>query len=158
MLDHTHFDLFLQGITFDTTSYEGKRTIARNDGHLRSKRILAKIRDLDQWTTTGSRDLTGPIHSIRRATELHPTIEDFRTYMENNPSLLHKFDAMFAEIPSMSQYQIDPNGGVQVRTYIDFLHMLNLYISQGPPWLYSTPGQRAFAGAPINAALVSVRA
>jgi phosphatidylserine decarboxylase len=84
---------------------------------------------------------------------LHPTLQEFKTFIETNPTILQLFHSMFREVPSTSPYDYDPSGQPQIRDYLTMLRVFNVLMAKGPYWIYNAEGQKALIGFPFNAAL-----
>lgn len=91
--------------------------------------------------------------AITATQELHPTLQEFKKFIETNPTVLKLFHRMFREIPTISPYDQDPNGQPQVRNYMTMLRVFNALMKRGPYWMYTTEGQKGLVGFPFNAVL-----
>nr|CAD70424.1 related to phosphatidylserine decarboxylase 2 [Neurospora crassa] len=60
---------------------------------------------------------------------------------------------MLQQIPNAPLYDKNPTGGPQFRNWTDLLCAFNDQLTQGPVWLYNTPGQQGLIGFPFNALL-----
>lgn len=81
--------------------------------------------------------------------ELHPVLKEFQFTIEDDPILFMLFTRMFQEVPEAT----DPTGRPQVRDYMHMLRAFNVVLSMGPPWAYTTAGEKGAIGAPITAIL-----
>lgn len=81
--------------------------------------------------------------------ELHPVLKQFKSTIEDDPILYMLFTRMFTETPEAT----DPTGRPQVRDYKHMLAAFNVVLSMGPPWVYTTAGEKGAIGAPITAIL-----
>jgi phosphatidylserine decarboxylase len=78
---------------------------------------------------------------------LHPVLQEFQSTIENDPVLFMLFTRMFKEDPEAR----DPIGRPEVQDYKHMIRAFNLVISMGPPWAYTTAGEKGAVGAPITA-------
>lgn len=97
--------------------------------------------------------------SIQRLsnTELHPSVKGLWNLIENNPEVHSLFTQMLQQVPNTPPYDKTPFGGAQARNWRDLLHAFNDQLSQGPVWLYDTPGQQGLIGFSFNVLLVRYR-
>ncbi|KAK5114385.1 hypothetical protein LTR85_010207 [Meristemomyces frigidus] len=79
--------------------------------------------------------------------ELHPVLQEFQATIEDDPILFMLFTRMFHEVPQAQ----DPTGRPQVKDYKHMLKAFNVVLSMGPPWAYTTAGEKGAIGAPITA-------
>lgn len=79
--------------------------------------------------------------------DLHPVLKEFKRTIEDDPVLFMLFTRMFSEVPEAT----DPTGRPEVKDYMHMLKAFNIVISMGPPWAYTTAGQKGAIGAPITA-------
>lgn len=79
--------------------------------------------------------------------ELHPVLKEFQSTIENDPILFMLFTRMFHEVPESR----DPTGRPEVKDFHHMLRAFNVVLSMGPPWAYTTAGQKGAIGAPITA-------
>ncbi|KAK5129614.1 hypothetical protein LTR08_003013 [Meristemomyces frigidus] len=79
--------------------------------------------------------------------DLHPVLKEFQATIEDDPILFMLFTRMFHEVPEAQ----DPTGRPQVRDYKHMLKAFNVVLSMGPPWVYTTAGEKGAIGAPITA-------
>jgi phosphatidylserine decarboxylase len=79
--------------------------------------------------------------------ELHPVLKEFQSTIENDPILFMLFTRMFHEVPESR----DPTGRPEVRDFHHMLRAFNVVLSMGPPWAYTSAGQKGAIGAPITA-------
>jgi phosphatidylserine decarboxylase len=67
--------------------------------------------------------------------DLHPVIQEFQQFIENNTRIYLLFHNMFDEIPSKKPYNNDPTGAhKQVRDYQHMLQLLNHILTTAPSW------------------------
>lgn len=85
--------------------------------------------------------------------ELHPTLQEFKTFIETDATVFQLFHRMFRDIPSISPYDQDPSGQPQIRDYLTMLQVFNVLMTRGPYWMYQTEGQKGLVGFPFNAVL-----
>lgn len=78
---------------------------------------------------------------------LHPVLREFQHTIEDDPILFMLFTRMFKEDPEAK----DPVGRPEVKDYIHMIKAFNVVISMGPPWAYTTSGEKGAVGAPITA-------
>jgi phosphatidylserine decarboxylase len=93
------------------------------------------------------------MESAAATTELHPTLQEFRIFIETDPRVFQLFHEMFRDIPFTSNYKEDPSGQPQVRDYLTMLSVFNILMTRGPCWTYTTEGQQSLVGFPFNAVL-----
>lgn len=86
-------------------------------------------------------------------TPLNPVLEEFRDVIENDSVLYMLFTLMFEEVPRKSPYYKDPTGRKQLRSYHHMLRVFNIIMTKGPPWMYTTAGQKGMVGFPFSAVL-----
>jgi phosphatidylserine decarboxylase len=91
--------------------------------------------------------------AVASAQQLHPTLQEFKIFIETDSSIFDLFQRMFQEIPSISAYNYDPSGQPQIRDYLTMLRVFNVLMTRGPSWIYNTEGQKALIGFPLNAVL-----
>lgn len=78
---------------------------------------------------------------------LHPVLKEFQSTIEEDPILFMLFTRMFKEDPEAR----DPVGRPEVKDYMHMIQAFNSVISMGPPWAYTTAGEKGAVGAPITA-------
>lgn len=78
---------------------------------------------------------------------LHPVLREFQSTIEDDPILFMLFTRMFKEDPEAK----DPIGRPEVKDYKHMISAFNVVISMGPPWAYTTAGEKGAVGAPITA-------
>lgn len=81
--------------------------------------------------------------------ELHPVLKEFQRTIEDDPILYMLVSRMFHEVPEAN----DPTGRPQVHDYKHMLRAFNVVLSMGPPWAYTTAGEKGAIGAPLTAIL-----
>jgi phosphatidylserine decarboxylase len=91
--------------------------------------------------------------AVSSAQALHPTLHEFKMFIETDPTIFHLFQQMFREVPSQSTYDQDPSGQPQIRDYLTMLRVFNVLMVRGPYWVYNTESQKALVGFPFNAVL-----
>lgn len=79
--------------------------------------------------------------------ELHPVLKEFQSTIEDDPILFMLFTRMFHEVPEAE----DPTGHPQVKDYKHMLKAFNVVLHMGPPWAYTSRGEKGAIGAPITA-------
>jgi Phophatidylserine decarboxylase len=77
---------------------------------------------------------------------LHSVLRDFQSIIEEDPILFMLFTRMFTETPEA----MDPIGRPEVKDYKHMIQAFNVVISMGPPWAYTTAGEKGAVGAPIT--------
>ncbi|KAK3503288.1 Phophatidylserine decarboxylase-domain-containing protein [Neurospora crassa] len=88
------------------------------------------------------------------ATEkLHPSVNALWHLIEDNCEVRSLFTQMLQQIPNGPLYDKNPTGGPQFRNWMGLLCAFNNQLTQGPVWLYDTPGQQGLIGFPFNALL-----
>lgn len=87
-------------------------------------------------------------HDGRRATPLHPVIEDLKTLIEGDAEIYMLFHQMFEQVPHRPPYNNDPTGKPQVRDYHLMLRLLNAIMTRAPAF-----NKTDLVGFPINAIL-----
>ncbi|KAK3492117.1 phosphatidylserine decarboxylase-domain-containing protein [Neurospora hispaniola] len=88
------------------------------------------------------------------ATEkLHPSVNALWHLIEDNREVRLLFTQMLQQIPNGPLYDKNPTGGPQFRNWMGLLCAFNNQLTQGPVWLYDTPGQQGLTGFPFNALL-----
>jgi len=75
-----------------------------------------------------------------------PVVQEFKALIDNDPELYMLFTQMFEQIPRTPQYQNDPVGNPQVRSYRDMLKLINQILTQAPEY-----NKTDLVGFPINA-------
>jgi phosphatidylserine decarboxylase len=78
---------------------------------------------------------------------LHPVLKEFQSIIESDPILFMLFTRMFKEDPEAK----DPIGRPEIKDYQHMIRAFNIVISMGPPWAYTTAGEKGAVGAPITA-------
>ena len=91
---------------------------------------------------------------IRPREELQPSIKSLWHLIEHNTDISSLFTQMLEQVPNSPPYDRNPTNGYQFRNWMDLLYAFNDQLSQGPVWLYGTPGQQGLIGFPFNALLV----
>lgn len=86
--------------------------------------------------------------------ELNPTLQEFKTFIETDPTVFRLFHTMFRDVPFLSPYVQDPSGQPQIRDYLTMLNVFNVLMTRGPYWMYTMEGQKGLVGFPFNAVLV----
>ncbi|KAI0780873.1 Phophatidylserine decarboxylase-domain-containing protein [Trametes elegans] len=84
----------------------------------------------------------------RPGTLLHPVIENFRLFIESDPTVYVGFHQMFEQVPTKPPYDNDPSGNPQVRDYNLMLRLFDHIIHAAPKY-----EDNVFVGFPINAIL-----
>lgn len=82
--------------------------------------------------------------------QLTPALQQFKTFIEDNPRIYMYFTQMFEEIPHTSRYSHDPTGVAQVRNYNQMLQILNHIVTRGPSWTDAAEAV-GLVGVPITA-------
>ncbi|CUA75577.1 phosphatidylserine decarboxylase [Rhizoctonia solani] len=80
--------------------------------------------------------------------ELHPTIVEFKSLVDNTPALRRAFTRMFEQVPTHPPYDRDPSLKPQIRDYDTMFKAFNYIITHSIPH-----EDHAFVGFPINAIL-----
>lgn len=84
---------------------------------------------------------------------LSDALVELKEIIENDSVLYMLFSLMFQEVPRKPPYNKDPTGSKQIQDYHHMLRVFNHAMTRGPPWMYSTPGQRGLVGFPFSAVL-----
>jgi len=82
------------------------------------------------------------------ATTFHPVIQEFQEIIEEDPVLFMLFNEMFEQIPSTPDFQTDPVGNPQIRSYRQMLNVMNEVLTQAPEF-----NKSELVGFPINAVI-----
>ncbi|KAI0750815.1 Phophatidylserine decarboxylase-domain-containing protein [Daedaleopsis nitida] len=64
--------------------------------------------------------------------QLHPVIEEFKTFIEGDPVIFMGFHQMFEQIPNKPPYGDDATGNPQIRSYLVMLEVLNDILLEAP--------------------------
>lgn len=88
--------------------------------------------DGDNWVAKIARE------AEKSTAELHPVLKEFQATIENDPILFMLFTRMFQEVPEAR----DPTGRKEVHSYQHMLRAFNIVLAMGPPWAYTTAGQK----------------
>lgn len=81
------------------------------------------------------------------ASHYHRVIQDFKCFIENDPTAYMLFNEMFTQIPRRQRHT-DPSGDAQIRDYRVMLEVLNMILTSPPEFNNSS-----LVGCPINAIL-----
>jgi len=81
-------------------------------------------------------------------TTFHPVIQELQEIIEEDPVLFMLFNEMFEQIPSTSEFQTDPTGNPQIRSYRQMLNVMNEVLTQAPEF-----NKSELVGFPINAVI-----
>ncbi|MFA6657530.1 MAG: phosphatidylserine decarboxylase family protein [Mesotoga sp.] len=81
-------------------------------------------------------------------TTFHPVIQEFQEIIEEDPVLFMLFNEMFEEIPCSPEFQTDPAGNPQIRSYVQMLNVMNEVLTQAPEF-----NKSELVGFPINAVI-----
>ncbi|CBX95063.1 predicted protein [Plenodomus lingam JN3] len=87
-----------------------------------------------------------------KSQKLHPVIQEFKEFIENNTRIFLLASSMFEEIPSKKPYHRDPAGHKQIRDYNHLLEVFSHLLTTAPEWSdhdYSV----GIVGTPFNAVL-----
>lgn len=103
---------------------------------------------------TMGRQETIPIIATEK---LHPSVNALWHLIEDNCEVRSLFTQMLQQIPNGPLYDRNPTGSPQFRNWMGLLCAFNNQLTQGPVWLYDTPGQQGLIGFPFNALLVRYR-
>ena len=95
---------------------------------------------LAQWLN----DLIAEVEKDPKA--FHPVIQEFQSFIENNPDIYMLFSEMFTQVPRKPPYNRNPAGGPQVRHYQHMLQLLNAIMTKAPDF-----NKTGLVGFPINA-------
>ncbi len=95
---------------------------------------------LTKWMTTLLREVDA------EEKPLHPVIEDFKQFIENDPEIFMLFHQMFEQVPRKPPYNKDPTGKPQVRDYRHMLRLVNHIMTKAPAF-----NESELVGFPINA-------
>lgn len=108
-----------------------------------------------QWLeqTTNHRQ-TIPIIATEK---LHPSVNALWHLIEDNCEVRSLFTQMLQQIPNAPLYDKNSTGGPQFRKWMGLLCAFNDQLTEGPVWLYDTPGQQGLIGFPFNTLLVRYR-
>lgn len=63
------------------------------------------------------------------AEPLHPVIQDFKDFIENDAIIYQGFHEMFTQVPTKPPYNNDPTGKPQVSEGSSFVSVRNTYLS-----------------------------
>src|SRR5437868_797068 len=84
---------------------------------------------------------------------LNRVLQELKELIEGDTILFMLFFLMFSEVPPKPPYNRDPTGRRQLRDYNHMLQVFNIIMTRGPPWMYSTEGQKGLVGFPLSAVL-----
>jgi len=135
--------------TSDTSSSEEEAVIEKEKTNFA---ITAPPASFGEWLPpngpyNGPTWLTKILADAETSTRpLHPVLKKFQSTIEGDPILFMLFTRMFKENPEV----MDPIGRPEVKDYIHMIQAFNVVISMGPPWAYTTAGEKGAVGAPIT--------
>lgn len=95
---------------------------------------------LSQWLDALSQEVE------KNPKPFHPVIQEFQSFIENNPDIYMLFSEMFTQVPRKPPYNKNPANGPQVRHYQHMLQLLNAIMTQAPDF-----NKTGLVGFPINA-------
>ncbi|KAL0467533.1 Phophatidylserine decarboxylase domain-containing protein [Neurospora intermedia] len=131
--------------TFVTDTKDSSTHNAVNKYHQHSHH--SKCQWLEQ--TTNHRQ-TIPIIATEK---LHPSVNALWHLIEDNCEVRSLFTQMLQQIPNAPLYDKNSTGGPQFRKWMGLLCAFNDQLTEGPVWLYDTPGQQGLIGFPFNTLL-----
>lgn len=79
---------------------------------------------------------------------LHPVIDEFKQFIENNAEVYMLFNQMFTQVPNKPPYNKSPTGKSQVRDYQHMLLLMNAIMTRAPEF-----NKSGLVGFPLNAIL-----
>ena len=82
--------------------------------------------------------------SLKGEQSLHPVIQKFKDFIENDAEVYMLFSLMFTQV----NHKKDPSGNPQVKSYLQMLQLLNAIMTRAPKY-----ARNGLVGFPINAIL-----